>query len=129
VAATEQVLGEKHDSPSVSGEIDFAANVTDLLSAATSKPHGLGSAPDDVLVYMVCITTDAGYAVGDKIISSASNQAQSVVTYGYNVLCDDTNVTIVHGENSQNVYNKSTAALVTTDAAKWKLSFKAIKYQ
>jgi hypothetical protein len=94
------------------------------LNTTFTFAHGLGSIPKQYEVYIVCTSTDLGYAVGDELdVSSTPNYTRSGVgEYVHATYADATNVGLIVG-NSAGFYavNKSTRGEGTVTVSKWKV--------
>lgn len=97
---------------------------------AITIAHGLGSAQLDMTIFLVCQTTEAGWAVGDlvEIGSGVMSHTTGGVTYFYgcSVGADATNITLtIHTGRTAIVGfvigNKSTGAGTEITDANWKI--------
>ena len=93
---------------------------TDLtLGSSASAAHGLGAAPSFVYVYLECITTEGGWAAGDRIPlgSMWGNYGESGVVFGSNA----TTVYIkINATSLAQALNLSSGAVFTPTNTKWK---------
>lgn len=101
--------------------------------AATSLAHGLSAIPSLVEGYLVCVSADAGYSVGDVVSLAAVAVTGISGTYnyagGYFVSFDATNVTITANDAAtRRILTRSTGAQHTFVAANWKFRFTATRY-
>ena len=55
--------------------------------------HGLGGEPDFLHIYFECLTAEAAYSVGDKIVATETNTDR-----GVGVVFDDTNLILMRSE-------------------------------
>lgn len=91
------------------------------LSTTTTTAHSLGAAPTFFVTYLECLSTELGYAAGDKLnISSLSSGAGTNV--GYVVSADATNTYITTDSTAPFTINRGTpAGSVSIDVTKWKV--------
>lgn len=92
--------------------------------------HGLSTIPTKVRAFLVCQTTDAGYAVGDIVPVSTSpvdfwnSGTATHLVLGCSIAVDATNIYCVLGNVTSGVFsiiNKSSAAYAFITNASWKL--------
>lgn len=114
--------------------------ITTLPSQGSSSTitHGLTGVPQIVCGYMVCVTADAGYSVGDVVpihqITLDFNQTGDIPPDGataYQFSFDDTSLYLTRTASAANalvVYNKTTGANHTFIPANWKFRFTALLY-
>lgn len=105
-------------SGSITAGTSVTQNPVNATGAITTAAHGLGGYPAFIEAYIECLSTDAGYAVGDRIL--LSNSAQAAASQGISFEADATNCSIVSGAGPFNVINKSSFALATLTNTKWK---------
>ena len=86
-------------------------------NSSTSWAHGLGAKPDEVSVWLECVTAEGGYAVGDRVDLST---AQDTDNYIFGVSFDATNVTVSRKGNPRLVTKDGTARFALT-TANWNL--------
>lgn len=83
--------------------------------------HGMGIRAKHVEVYLICTTTNAGYAVGDEVPISlfGGNLGQKVAAY----IDSDTTVKAIGGQSFNGVYlpNKSTGTETLITASSWQV--------
>ena len=108
----------------------YTSGGTDIMTANSTitLTHGLGSVPEIVTYTLTCTATDAGYAVGDKIMIPLNNgQTYSSNSYGYSTQISTTeiNIRIVNGAGPLVIVNKSTRALAALTEANWTLEVRA----
>lgn len=84
--------------------------------SAITLTHSLGAIPKLVITELVCKTTNLGWAVGDRLTSTAP-----YVSTVYNT----TQVILAVYSSGINIVNKSTGALSAITAASWKLVVRA----
>jgi len=98
-----------------------SSDQTITLAGALTLAHGLGTAPRDVSLALVCQTAELGYSVGDVLMGVSPRTIASIVVNATNLnirFFDSANVAIV---------NKTTGARSSFTAANWKARFFAIK--
>lgn len=97
--------------------------------ATATQAHGLGGYPTLVIAYLECLSTEYGYAVGDRISMSASYvlDGSAGSTSGGNLTADTTNIVWTAGAQNPVVVRKDTRAQATITAAKWK--YVAVPYK
>ena len=86
--------------------------------------HGLGAAPKAVSAVLRCVTTDAGYAVGDEI-HIASHDAPG--NGGNTIWSNATQVGYNNAYGTPRVCHKTTGALTTLTYANWVVVLRAWK--
>lgn len=98
-------------------------------AALLTIPHGLGVAPDQVYLTLVCLTAEAGYSPGD-IIHLGSIHRYDGVSRGVSVWCDATNINARIGSDTTTmvVLEKTTGVGTNITAANWRLVFEATKH-
>lgn len=83
--------------------------------------HGLGATPLAVRWVLVCVTGEAGYAIGDEV-DLLSTKDSSIDGPHFTVGANATNVFLTaRGQDSIQVYNFSTGTQATITLADWKL--------
>lgn len=100
---------------------------------ATSSAHGFTSIPTFVTGFLVCVTADAGYAIGDVIdlnsigvtgISGSYNYAG-----GYFFSFNATNVTLTANDaTTRKILHKTNGSQQTFTAANWKFRYNAVRF-
>lgn len=95
-------------------------------------PHGLTGLPDAIVGLAKCLTTDAGYAVGDVVpLDSIVTSSGGFDWPAYTIQVDATNVSIVSGtlpgSGKYLISTKSTGALTDFTQAKWEILVNLIK--
>lgn len=99
-------------------------------SGALTVPHGLGSEPTLVTAYLVNLTAEAGYSVGDKVfVSLGSDNSSSLPGLGISVVPDATNLNIRMGSrgNVFSVINKTNGNYTDATNGNWALYLRAWK--
>jgi hypothetical protein len=100
----------------------FTSSNQTITSAGTlTIAHGLGVAPTLVAQFIVCVTAEHGYSIGDVIATPLINTQSSVDNYGLVLTLDATNLNIRFG-SAGNFYtglNKSTGGAVLFTNANW----------
>jgi|GEM_PF-1537138 len=102
---------------------DFESAATAITTAGvTSIAHGLGAIPVEVQVFLECVTTEAGWAVGDLIdFMTYSDNGFGLNSWG----CDATNIVLALSTAAIPGNNKSTGSGVGLTAANWRYRVKA----
>lgn len=92
-----------------------------------SLPHGMGTTPLFVSVWLKCYTADCGYAVGDLVIVNPSVQ-EIASNRGVSLVADASNLSVKYGSNSVvfSVLNKSTGGYCNLTNGNWKAIFRAM---
>lgn len=103
----------------------ISAEQTVVAASGGSAAHGFSAVPSELSAYLVCKTTELGYAVGDRLMipgdvrDAAPGSAQS---RGVQVWADSTNVKWRIGADGIIILNASTGASSTfITAANWRL--------
>lgn len=102
-------------------DIFVSTDQTITLGGALTLAHGLGAAPRDAKLALVCQTAELGYSIGDVLMDVSARTIASIVVNATNLnirFFDSANVAIVH---------KTTGARSAFTAANWKARFFAIK--
>lgn len=106
----------------------------------SSQAHGLTAMPDQVTAYLVCVTAEHGYAVGDRImpwdVSFDYAQGTDIDPDGktaYKITFDAVNVFVTCMENPGTsskikLYDKTSGQPKDFTAANWKMRFFSIRY-
>ena len=117
----DQHLDARADAPNFT-----SAAQTFAAATSTSLAHGLGAAPSKIRVIYECITTDRGYAVGDRVSFGESHyNVTSSSTFGHIIRTDATNVTIAYGSGGLTLPNASSGIEQTLTAANWEIYVEA----
>ena len=101
-----------------------SSNQIITAGGALTIAHGLGVAPNNIQIFMVCQTAEFNYSAGDVVvwgISAAPNNC------GISLTVDATNLLIRFGSqaNTLPLLNKSTGASANTTNSNWKVRFVA----
>ncbi len=88
-----------------------------VTTVVTPIIHGLGTTPEFTHWYLECVSTDAGYAVGDRVYIISDTAASR----GFSIHANSTTVGIVTDGSLPAIQNKSTTTSTAITAAKWKL--------
>lgn len=105
-----------------------SARQSATAGAVFSIPHGLGVRPKIISAYLVCVTAEFGYSVGDTVEVATSPKPsirQNTSSSGLNVTFDATNLICVIGNYSFEISYKSQATFAAIDSAKWSLVLRA----
>ena len=97
-----------------------SADQTITLGGGLTLPHGLGSAPRDLQVMVVCQTAELGYSIGDVVTLSSSTNYPAMWP-------DAANVNVKYSSGTPGVVNRTTGNTTTITTANWKARFFAIK--
>lgn len=89
------------------------------VTTATAAAHGLGASPTFVVSYLECLTTEYGYAVGDRIYPT-DVYTTSQGNGGWSVAINATNTTI-YISSLPVVHHASTLVLSIITPANWKI--------
>ena len=92
-------------------------------SSAITLTHSLGSIPVLMMSELVCKTTDAGYAVGDRVAMS-DLRGDSTGTMGYHTGYNATQIFAIVGSQIR-LLNKSSGASALITLANWRIVFRA----
>ena len=90
-------------------------------NSATTTAHGLGATPSTVLVTMECLTTDLGYAAGQRLYNLGYSGIAATDTRGISIVADATN-TIILVLNAVSVVNTDVTNSSDITEANWKLT-------
>lgn len=100
--------------PSVYTSPDTSFSDGDILSFT----HGLGAAPDDVVVKLVCTSDDAGYIAGEVLLLDGTG-TQGNNSRGHVVKITSTVVTVHIGSGGLEVIQGSSDTNTTLNDSKW----------
>ena len=101
--------------------------------AATNSAHGLSAIPTFVTGFLVCVTADAGYAIGDVVELSSIGVTGISGSYnyagGYFFSFDGTNVTLTANDaTTRKILHKTNGSQQTFTTANWKFRYTATRY-
>ncbi len=113
----------------------IAADVTQFISPptaivpgqTTTFAHGLGAAPNDLKLFLECISTEGGWAVGDRMDFSAYQRDNDTANqrFGAVVASNTTDVIITMGNLAGGFsflsYEKNTGVMLFMDNTKWQM--------
>lgn len=106
-----------------------SSNQTITLGGTLTLAHGLGRAPYEVQVLLVCITGEANYVTGDILHIGAKGDDAGGGIAGHQVIIDNndtTNIKLVTGTlAAASVANKTTGARALLTAANWRYIVRA----
>lgn len=89
------------------------------VNSSVTQAHGLGATPNIVTSYLECLTTEAGYSVGDRI--QMPNYMKAAENSGCGLEADATNVTLIaYNGSAPLILNKSTFGQTRITSANWK---------
>lgn len=95
-------------------------NATIATSTKTTQAHGLGAQPTFIETYIENVTTDLGYAVGERVRISGPG-APNANTNGFSVSSDATNVYVSTSSGAITITPSAGGAVLAIDMTKWKL--------
>lgn len=120
VTATIDRLSGKATVAPLSGS--FTSTQQTLASGGTlTLAHGLGAIPTLISVWIVCITAELGYSIGDRLFVNPSQSQVGGGTTGLSIVPDATNLNIKIGTTGIGIVDKSTGGNVAITYAKWGL--------
>lgn len=94
--------------------------------------HGLGGAPNSLMVILECTTADAGYSIGDRVYMGAGGSwGDTTQTINHGVYCDATNINIRWDDSATQlavVANKGTGANSLVTPTSWRVYVTAQRY-
>lgn len=142
VTATNRILGRITAGAGVIEELT-AANVLSILGITTISSLGTalpavgnlitvsntlgGSDGVQVTAYMRCTSAEGGYSVGDrKVLNTAA--FDGTAEFGWAVVVDTTNISVVRGANSTAILNKGNGQAFTFTAGNWVLDVFAVRF-
>jgi hypothetical protein len=124
--------GQKRILKMTDADLDLATLVPKLspqqnftFSTLITWAHGLGAVPRQVNARLVNITTNAGYAVGDRL-NIGTYWTTSGATSGVGIGCDAT-LAFANVPGGYSVFAKGTFGNTGLTAASWKLEFEVFK--
>lgn len=125
-----KILTAANFLPALSAAIGFSkfydSGQLTITTGGMSQAHGLGATPKDFAAYIVCTTTDSGYAVGDTIKLQATTDTGTLTSYyGGFVWASSTQIGCTISTSGIAIYNKSTGAYNTITGTSWRIIFKA----
>lgn len=95
-------------------------NATIATSTKTTQAHGLGAQPTFVMTYIECVTTDLGYAAGDRVRLSGDG-APNANDNGFSVTTDGTNTYVSTSAGAIDIVPLAGGLVSAIDMTKWKL--------
>jgi hypothetical protein len=103
-----------------------SANQTITSAGLLTLAHGLGQAPQNVYIELVCTTTDSGWAVNDVVLAYA-NSVTSGTNRQNSIYYDATNVYVRFTDTAScfSLGNKTTGASVALTNSSWRLRVRA----
>ena len=102
----------------------LSANQTLTLDGSGTLAHSLGATPTDFQAFLVCTTSDLGWAIGDIVLAPLGFQIGGS-HYGVTLGADATNMYFAIGSNIQ-IRNKSTTTTFgNITASSWRLVVRA----
>lgn len=97
------------------------------LGSAANVAHTLGAMPTDIIAYLECISTEGGWAAGERLpirtSGSGNSQGDPNWTFGHNAT---TTYISLFDSLLPALTNKTTGALFTITAAKWKIVARSV---
>ena len=103
-----------------------SAETAIVVNTASTFPHGLAQQPLIVQPWLVCITAEQGYAIGDRVMVPQLHNTTGGQGYGFAVFLDDaTNVKVHMGTGRPGIYRRDTGAFGIVTAANWKFYIRA----
>lgn len=91
-----------------------------VAATKAAQAHGLGAIPAFIQTYLECLTGEQGYSVGDRIYLQATDSAATA--YGFVVVADATNLSILTLGSGIRIVNKTTpAGFGAATSANWKI--------
>jgi hypothetical protein len=108
----------------------YESSAQTITSAGSlTLAHGLGSDPLIIYAYLVCLSADNNYSIGDKVpISIDMNNDQSTTSRGISVVFDSTNLNVRFGAQVGSLFlmlNKNSGARGSATNTKWSIIFRA----
>lgn len=96
-------------------------------SSSASQAHGLSQEPDWLRVIVECLTADANYSTGDRVL--LANGVNSAVSSTFSIISDATNIALrTHSSNRPAIINKTSASAANITAANWKMEVTPYKF-
>jgi len=98
-------------------------------SSQTSAAHNLGVVPTFCTVHMTCITTEYGYAVGDRVYMSPDFRDSSA-TVNTSISCDATNIYLTRGSGYPQIQDRTSGQQAfrrTPNGDKWSMTITPYK--
>jgi len=112
------------DAKATMDAYESAEQTIPTTASYVSVSHGLGAVPDIIQLWIVCKTTDNGYAVNDRVLIN-SNLAGSGQR-GSTIWVNSTSLGFaVNGDDQITVVPKTGGSAAVIDHAKWKAVLKA----
>tara|TARA_R110000772_G_scaffold38565_2_gene90944 strand:+ start:1820 stop:2356 length:537 start_codon:yes stop_codon:yes gene_type:complete len=109
----------------VSAGTDLVQNPI-AIGTSVTQAHGLGAAPTFFKWRLECLTAELNYLIGD-VLDMTSWSATSSGNWFAPLVVDATNFTLISGNASISIYNKTTYALSVLTPANWKLTITPYK--
>lgn len=106
-----------------------SGNQTITPSSTLTLAHGLGVAPTEITTWLVCLTAEYGYSIGDKIIVYGAISNSTSDAKGHVIIVDATNIVVRFGTGTSTtiygVVRKDTYAAADLTNANWALVIQA----
>lgn len=103
-----------------------SAQIALPVSAVVSAAHGFGQKPKRMQLVLVCVTAEAGYAIGDEI-DITSGAFTTSGAQGTSNSSDATNIYLAAGGITYAAFNRSTTSYVGLTAANWRIVMRGWK--
>lgn len=90
--------------------------------------HSLSSTPYLIMPYLICKTSEYGYAIGEELlVNPAGNDPAGTGSRGLSIVPDGTNIDITYGAqaNMINIIRKDNGLVEEATSANWKLIIRA----
>jgi hypothetical protein len=103
----------------------ISANQTLTAGGQLVLAHGLGVAPREVICYLINVTAEFGYSIGDVLI--VDETMQTGTDRGLSVVIDATNITIRFGASAASfiILSKSSGTQQSAVNANWAMRVRA----
>ena len=101
-----------------------SGNQTLTLDGFGTLAHGLGAIPTMYEAFLVCTTTDLGWAVGNTVVAPRGTQVGGA-HFGITLGADATNMYFSVGSQVQIRNRSTTASFNNITAASWRLVVRA----
>lgn len=121
----------------VNGSVTYAdlkvftsSNQTITSAGLLTLAHGLGAVPKQFEFWLICLTAEAGYSVGDRVVANRSISDSATDSHIWQVYADITNIYVRFGANASpsliGILHKTTGVGTAIANANWALVVEAI---
>lgn len=111
-------------TPTIPGTLTAGTVLTKnpvAFGSNTIQAHGLGVEPSLYKIILECLTAEAGYSIGDRVVFGSVPVSCSGSHCQISIVSDATNTQLIIAATAIQVLHKSTWGATTITAANWKM--------